>query len=96
MKIAYRYTVHGFSGGMMLSNTINGQWDFDSFEVGSNLEGPDKEVIITVISKTYDTVTINIKYRKNEKTLTISSLSEERFNDEANAYGFSYAFIIKE
>ena len=43
-----------------------------------------------------NTVSIKIKYRKKENTLTISLTNEERFNEEANAYGFSYAFIVKE
>lgn len=96
MKLTYRYTIHGFSGGMMLSNTTTGEWDFYTFDVGSELNGPNKEVKITVLEKSYNTVSINIKYRKKENTLTISKANEERFNEEANAYGFSYAFIVKE
>ena len=65
MKLTYTYTVHGFSGGRMLSNTV-------------------------------DIVTIHAKYRANEKTMTVSLSNEETFKDEANAYGFSYAFTVKE
>lgn len=96
MKLTYRYTIHGFSGGMMLSNTTAGEWDFDAFDVGSELNGPNREVKITVLEKSNKTVSINIKYRKKENTLTISLKNEERFNEEANAYGFSYVFIVKE
>ena len=96
MKLAYRYTVHGFSGGMMLSNTVQGDWDFNSFEVGSALEGANTEVKITVLEKGGDRVTIKVAYRKNEKTVTVSTAGEEWFKDDANAYGFSYAFIVKE
>ena len=49
MKLTYKYTVHGFSGGMMLFNTKDGEWDFDSFEVGSELKSADTEVKITVL-----------------------------------------------
>ena len=80
----------------MLFNTTTGEWDFNTFEVGSELNVSDREVKITVLEKSYNIVSINIKYRKNEKILTIGPSSEERFNEEANAYGFSYAFIVKE
>ena len=96
MKLTYRYTIHGFSGGMMLSNTTTGEWDFDTFDVGSELNGPNREVKITVLEKSNNTVSINIKYRKKENTLTVSKANEEKFNEEANAYGFTYMFIVKE
>ena len=96
MKLTYRYTVHGFSGGMMLSNTVSGEWDFDSFNIGAELDSPNGEVKISVLYKTHDAVTVNVKYRKNEKTMTVSPCGEEWFEDDANAYGFSYAFIVKE
>ena len=38
MKLTYRYTVHGFSGGMMLFNTKDGEWDFDFDFSKSGLE----------------------------------------------------------
>ena len=96
MKLTYRYTVHGFSGGMMLSNTVDGEWDFNSFEVASQLESVNTEVKITVLEKNSDSVTIKVAYRKNEKTMTVSTVSEEWFGDDANAYGFAFAFIVKE
>ena len=96
MKLTYRYTIHGFSGGMTLSNITAGEWDFDTFDVGSELNCPNREVKITVLEKSNNTVSINIKYRKKENTLTISSTNEERFKEEANAYGFTYSFIVKE
>ena len=80
----------------MLSNTTAGEWDFDTFDVGSELNGPNRDVKITVLEKSNNTVSINIKYRKKENTLTVSKANEERFNEEANAYGFSYAFVVKE
>ena len=80
----------------MLSNTTAGEWDFDTFDVGSELNGPNRVVKITVLEKSNNTVSINIKYRKKENTLTISLTNEERFNEEANAYGFTYMFIVKE
>ena len=80
----------------MLYNTTTGEWDFNTFEVGSELNVSDREVKITVLEKSYNIVSINIKYRKKENTLTVSKTNEERFNEEANAYGFSYAFIVKE
>ena len=79
MKLTYKYTVHGFSGGMMLSNTVDGKWDFNSFEVGSRLESVNTEVKITVLEKNSDSVTIKVAYRKNEKTMTVSTVSEEGF-----------------
>ena len=96
MKLEYKYTVHGFSGGMMLTNTVSGEWEFEALETGKELDSPNSEVKLTVIKKTRDTVTIYAKYRNNEKTITVSSANEEKFNDEANAYGFSYAFTVKE
>ena len=94
MKLLYNYTVHGFSGGRMLSNTVSGEWV--SFDVGTELDSPNSEVKLTVTEKTSDTVTILAKYRKNEKTMTVSLSNEETFGDEANAYGFSYKFTAKE
>ena len=94
MKLTYTYTVHGFSGGRMLSNTVSGEWV--SFGVGTELDSPNSEVKITVLEKTSDTVTIHARYRNNEKTMTVSLSNEETFKDEANAYGFSYAFTVKE
>ena len=96
MKLTYKYTVHGFSGGMMLFNTKDGEWDFDSFEVGSELKSADTEVKITVLEKNSDSVTIKVAYRKNEKTMTVSTMGEEWFKDDANAYGFAFAFTVKE
>ena len=96
MKLTYKYTVHGFSGGMMLSNTVSGEWAFDSLEIGKSLNSPNSEVQLTVTETTAKSVAINAKYRKNEKTLTVFTDRDERFGDEANAYGFSYAFIVKE
>ena len=95
MKLTYRYTVHCFSGGMMLSNTISGEWKFNSLDIGKMLDSPNSEVNLTVLQKS-NTVKIHVKYRKNEKTMTVSLLNEEIFKDEANAYGFSYAFIVRE
>ena len=94
MKLTYTYTVHGFSGGRMLSNTASGEWV--SFGVGTELDSPNSEVKLTVTQITSDTVTIHAKYRTNEKTMTVSLSNEETFKDEANAYGFSYAFTVKE
>ena len=94
MKLTYTYTVHGFSGGRMLSNTVSGEWV--SFDVGTELDSPNSEVKLTVTEKTSDTVTIHAKYRTNEKTMTVSLSNEETFGDEANAYGFSYVFTVKE
>ena len=96
MKLTYKYTVHGFSGGMMLSNTVDGEWDFSSFEVGSQLESVNTEVKITVFEKNSDSVTIKVAYRKNEKTGTVTTESETLFKDDANAYGFTLAFTVKE
>ena len=96
MKLTYKYTVHGFSGGMMLFNTKDGEWDFNSFEVGSELKSADTEVKITVLEKNSDSVTIKVAYRKNEKTMTVSTVSEECFKDDANAYGFAFAFTVRE
>ena len=53
-------------------------------------------VIITVLEKNIDSVTIKVAYRKNEKTMTVSTMSEEWFKDDANAYGFAFAFTVKE
>ena len=96
MKLTYKYTVHGFSGGMMLFNTKDGEWDFNSFEVASQLESVNTEVKITVLEKNSDSVTIKVAYRKSEKTMTVSTMSEEWFKDDANAYGFTLAFTVKE
>ncbi len=96
MKLTYSYSIHGFSGGMMLTNTVSGEWLFDSFDVNQTLQNPNSEIKITVLEKTFDTVTINIVYRKNNQTLTITPSSEGHFKDEANAYGFSLTFNIKE
>ena len=96
MKLTYKYTVHGFSGGMMLFNTKDGEWDFDSFEVASQLESVKTEVKITVLEKNSDSVTIKVAYRKSEKTMTVSTMGEEWFKDDANAYGFTLAFTVKE
>ena len=96
MKLTYQYTVHGFSGGMMLSNTVDGEWNFNSFEVGSQLESVNTEVKITVLEKNSDNVTIKVAYRKNEKTGTVTTESETLFKDDANAYGFAFAFTVKE
>ena len=94
MKLTYQYTVHGFSGGRTLSNTESGEWV--SFDVGTELDSPNSEVKLTVTQITSDTVTIHAKYRKNEKTMTVSPSNEDTFGDEANAYGFSYKFTAKE
>ena len=94
MKLTYTYTVHGFSGGRMLSNTVSGEWV--SFDVGTELDSPNSEVKLTVTQMTSDTVTIHARYRTNEKTMSVSLSNEETFGDEANAYGFSYAFTVKE
>ena len=94
MKLTYTYTVHGFSGGRMLSNTVSGEWI--SFDVGTELDSPNSEVKLTVTQITSDTVTIHAKYRTNEKTMSVSLSNEETFKDEANAYGFSYKFTAKE
>lgn len=94
MRLTYKYIVHGFSGGRMLSNTVSGEWV--SFDVGTELDSLNSEVKLTVTQKTSDTVTIYAKYRKNEKTMTVSLSNEETFGDEANAYGFSYKFTAKE
>ena len=80
----------------MLSNAAEGEWELDSLAVGAEPKSPDSEVKITVLEKTGDTVTVHIKYRENEKTMTLSPSKEEKFSDEANAYGFSYVFTIKE
>ena len=94
MRLTYKYTVHGFSGGRMLSNTESGEWD--GFDVGTELDSPNSEVKLTVTQITSDTVTIHAKYRTNEKTMSVSHSNEETFKDEANAYGFSYKFTAKE
>ena len=94
MKLTYQYIVHGFSGGRMLSNTVSGEWV--SFGVGTELDSPNREVKLTVTQITSDTVTIHAKYRTNEKTMSVSLSNEETFGDEANAYGFSYVFTVKE
>ena len=94
MRLTYQYTVHGFSGGRMLTNTASGEWD--SFDIGTELDSPNSEVKLTVTQITSDTVTIHAKYRKNEKTMTVSHSNEETFGDEANAFGFSYVFTVKE
>lgn len=96
MKLTYSYSVHGFSGGMMLTNTVSGEWLFDSFDVNQTLQNPNSEIKITVLEKTYDTVTINIVYRDLNQTLTITPSCGGHFKDEANAYGFSLKFNIKE
>ena len=96
MKLSCKYCVHGYSGGMMLSNTIDCDWNDDLLIPGNKLDNPNSEVKITVLNKTNNAVTINIIYRKKEETLNISSVKEEYFKDDANAYGFSYSFIIKE
>ena len=96
MKLTYIYSVHGFSGGMMLSNTVNGEWELDTVDIGAELDSPNGEVKITVLEKKDDSATIKVAYRKNEKTITVSTAHEERFSDDANAYGFSYSFIVKE
>ena len=80
----------------MLSNTVDGEWDFNSLEVASQLESVNTEVKITVLEKNSDSVTIKVAYRKNEKTMTVSTMSEEWFKDDANAYGFTFAFTVKE
>lgn len=80
----------------MLTNTVSGEWLFDSFDVNQTLQNPNSEIKITVLEKTYDTVKINIVYRQNNQTLTITPSCEGHFNDEANAYGFSLKFNIKE
>ena len=95
MKLTYKYTVYGFSGGMMLSNTVGGEWDFNSFEILSQLESVNTEVIITVLEKNSDSVTLKVAYRQNEKTITVSTMGEEWFRDDANAYGFTFAFTVK-
>ena len=96
MKLTYSYSIHGFSGGMMLTNTVSGEWLFDSFDVNQTLQNPNSEIKITVLEKTYDTVTINIVYRNLNQTLKITPSCEGLFKDEANAYGFSLTFNIKE
>ena len=80
----------------MLSNTVDGEWDFNSFEVASQLESVNTEVKITVLEKNSDSVTIKVAYRKNEKTGTVTTESETLFKDDANAYGFTLAFTVKE
>ena len=94
MKLRYHYTVHGFSGGRMLSNTLSGEWD--SLTAGMELDSPNSEVSLTVSEVTVDTVTLRVRYRQKEKTLTLSRGREESFRVEANAYGFTYLFSIKE
>ena len=94
MKLTYRYTAHGFSGGRMLTNTVSGEWV--GFDVGTELVSPNSEVKLTVIQKTNDTVTIHARYRKKEKTMSVSLLGEETFGNEANAYGFYCVFAVKD
>lgn len=94
MKLRYHYTVHGFSGGRMLSNTVSGEWD--SLTAGKELDSPNSEVSLTVLAVTEGAVTLRVRYRQNEKTLTVSRGRDESFNVEANAYGFTYLFSIKE
>ena len=96
MKLTYDYTVHGFSGGRMLFHRESGEWDFFSLEKGLDLDTPNKEVKMIVIDKTCDTVTFRMQYRRNEKCVTVSASGEEHFSDEANAYGFSFVFRIRD
>ena len=96
MKLTYTYTVHGFSGGRMLSNTVSGEWEFEALCIGKELDTPNSEVKLTVTQIASDTITIHARYRTNEKTMSVSLSNEETFGDEANAYGFSYAFTVKE
>jgi len=94
MRLTYKYIVHGFSGGRMLSNTVSGEWV--NFDVGTELDSPNSEVKLTVTQIASDTITIHARYRTNEKTMSVSLSNEETFGDEANAYGFSYVFTVKE
>ena len=96
MKLTYRYAVHGVSGGILLSNTVSGEWELASLTVGAELESPDHEVRITVLERDGDAVTLRIAYRRREAILHVSAAREEQFTDEANAYGFSYSFTVKE
>lgn len=96
MKLIYDYLIRGYSGGMMLTNTTSGEWDFDSFDINQNLSNPNSEVIITVLEKGNDSVTINIVYRNNNQTLKILPNSDTRFTCDANAYGFTFIFKVKE
>ena len=78
----------------MLFNTVSGEWDFAFLEEGRELDTPNGEVKLTVLAKTCDTVTLHCRYRKNEKIMTVSASNEGDFGDEANAYGFSFAFRV--
>ena len=82
-------------GGLPVQYVI-GEWDFFSLEKGLDLDTPNKEVKMTVIDKTCDTVTFRMQYRRNEKCVTVSASGEEHFSDEANAYGFSFVFRIRD
>ena len=94
MVLEYRYSVHGYSGGMMLTRTVDGKITLDSAAIGSRLDFPNGEIAVTLLGICADSVTLNVRYRSSERILTVTRYSEEQFCDEANAYGFSLAFKL--
>ena len=96
MKLHYTYSTHGFSGGMMLSNSTSGEWHFDTFQQGATLACPNSELQVVVQEKTCNSVLLNVKYRQTQATLQVSCNNPQRFGSEANAYGFSIEFAVKE
>lgn len=95
MKLTYTYNVHGYSGGMMLSNSASGEWILDTLATGTTLVGPNPEVQIVLIGKSADRAMITIKYRNDQSMTSLSLNSIYTFSDSANAYGFSYTFSLK-
>ena len=94
MVLEYKYSVHGFSGGMMLARSVDGKVLLDAVAVGSRIDCPNVEIVVTLLCKCTDEVTLKVSYRDRERILTISRNTEERFCEEANAYGFTLAFKL--
>lgn len=94
MVLEYKYSAHGYSGGMMLTSSVDGNVMLSSAAVGSRLDCPNGEIAVTLLSKCADSVTLNVRYRNSERTLTVTHNSEERFCEEANAYGFTLSFRL--